>query len=31
MLDTDEIIAMSTVAKAVEILRKHGVELDAAG
>jgi acyl carrier protein len=31
MLDTDEIIAMSTVGKAVEILRKHGVELDAAG
>ncbi|HET9985583.1 MAG TPA: acyl carrier protein [Longimicrobiales bacterium] len=30
-LDTDEIIAMSDVGKAVEILRKHGVALDAAG
>jgi acyl carrier protein len=30
-LDTDDIIGMSDVAKAVEILRKHGVELDAAG
>jgi acyl carrier protein len=30
-LDTDEIIAMSDVGKAVEIIRKHGVVLDAAG
>ena len=29
-LDTDDIIGMSDVAKAVEILRKHGVVLDAA-
>jgi hypothetical protein len=29
-LDTDEIIEMSDVAKAIEILRKHGVVLDAA-
>ena len=29
-LDTDDIIGMSDVAKAVEILKKHGVELDAA-
>jgi acyl carrier protein len=28
-LDTDDIIGMSDVAKAVEILRKHGVPLDA--
>jgi acyl carrier protein len=28
-LDTDDIIGMSDVAKAVEILRKHGVVLDA--
>jgi acyl carrier protein len=28
-LDTDEIIAMSDVSKAVEILRTHGVVLDA--
>ena len=27
MLDTDEIIAMSDVSKAVEILEKHGVKL----
>lgn len=26
MLDTDDIIGMSSVAKAEEILRKHGVE-----
>jgi acyl carrier protein len=30
-LDTDDIIGMSDVAKAVEILKKHGVALDAAG
>ena len=30
MLNTDEIIEMNTVGKAVEILKKHGVELDAA-
>lgn len=30
MLDTDDIIDMSDVAKAVEILRKHGAELDVA-
>ncbi len=29
-LDTDDIIGMSDVAKAVEILKKHGVDLDAA-
>lgn len=29
MLDTDDIIGMSDVSKAVEILQKHGVELDA--
>ena len=29
-LDTDDIIGMSDVSKAVEILRKHGVALDAA-
>jgi acyl carrier protein len=29
--DTDDIIGMSDVSKAVEILRKHGVTLDAAG
>jgi acyl carrier protein len=29
-LDTDDIIGMSDVSKAVEILQKHGVELDAA-
>jgi len=28
-LDTDDIIGMSDVAKAVEILRKHGVALNA--
>ena len=28
-LDTDEIIGMSDVSKAVDILRKHGVALDA--
>jgi acyl carrier protein len=27
-LDTDDIIGMSDVSKAVEILRKHGVALD---
>jgi acyl carrier protein len=27
MLDTDDIIGMSSVAKAEEILRKHGVDL----
>lgn len=27
MLDTDEIVGMSTVAKAKEILKKHGVAL----
>jgi acyl carrier protein len=27
MLDTDDIIGMSSVAKAEEILRKHGVTL----
>jgi len=27
MLDTDEIIGLSSVAKAVELLAKHGVEL----
>ena len=27
-LDTDEIIDMSDVSKAVEILQKHGVQLD---
>jgi len=26
MLDTDEIIDMSTVAKAKEILKKHGIQ-----
>lgn len=30
-LDTDDIIGMSDVAKAVAILRKHGVSIDAAG
>ena len=30
-LDTDDIIGMSDVAKAVEILKKYGVVLDAAG
>jgi acyl carrier protein len=30
-LDTDDIIGMSDVGKAVEILRKHGVVLDAVG
>lgn len=30
-LDTDDIIGMSDVAKAVEILNKHGVVLDAVG
>lgn len=29
-LDTDDIIGMSDVSKAVDILRKHGVVLDAA-
>jgi len=29
-LDTDDIIGMSDVSKAVEILKKHGVALDAA-
>jgi acyl carrier protein len=29
-LDTDDIIGMSDVSKAVEILKKHGVVLDAA-
>ena len=29
-LDTDDIIGMSDVLKAVEILKKHGVALDAA-
>ena len=29
-LDTDDIIGMSDIAKAVEILRKHGVALDVA-
>jgi acyl carrier protein len=29
-LDTDDIIGMSDVSKAVEILQKHGVVLDAA-
>ncbi len=29
-LDTDEIIDMSDVSKAVEILEKHGVKLDVA-
>lgn len=29
-LDTDDIIGMSDVAKAIEILAKHGVVLDAA-
>ena len=28
-LDTDDIIGMSDVSKAVDILRKHGVTLDA--
>ena len=30
-LDTDDIIAMSDVGKAVDILRKHDVQIDAAG
>lgn len=30
-LDTDDIIGMSDVGKAVEILRKHDVPIDAAG
>ena len=30
-LDTDDIIGMSSVARAVEILGKHGVVLDVAG
>jgi acyl carrier protein len=30
MLDTDEILDLSSVAKAVVILRKHGVDFDAA-
>ena len=30
-LDTDEIIDMSDVSKAVEILQKHGVQLDVTG
>jgi acyl carrier protein len=29
-LDTDDIIGMSDISKAVEILQKHGVVLDAA-
>jgi acyl carrier protein len=30
-LDTDDIIGMSDVGKAIEILRRYGVVLDAAG
>jgi hypothetical protein len=30
MLDTDDIIGMSDFSKAVEILQKHGVQLDVA-
>jgi acyl carrier protein len=30
VLDTDDIIGMSDVAKAQQILRKHGIALDAA-
>ena len=30
MFDTDDIIGMSDVAKAVETLQRHGVELDVA-
>jgi acyl carrier protein len=30
MFDTDDILGMSSVAKAREILRRHGVQVDAA-
>lgn len=30
-LDTDDIIGMSDVSKAVEIMKKHGVQLDVTG